>query len=178
MGVWKIYSLCSYSVSKHSTILSIDKINNVVDKCLFIIVQKIRKNGMRKKTDTRNLKSSVAFFFYFCCTLDFCASSTTGISIYSGTIYGKLVLNWNGGMKDLFFVRLHTSYFVSKPSCPLNKINNTYLGLKFEFLKSLFIVQRIRKNRMRKKAGTQNLKKMLRVTIMPNLPELDVHWVC
>ena len=108
MGIWRIYSSCSYSVSKHSTTLSIDKINNAVHKCLFIIVQRIRKNGMCKKTETRNLKDAVAFFFYFCCALKFCASSTTGISIYSGTITGKIVLNLNRSMKDLFFVRLHT----------------------------------------------------------------------
>ena len=63
---------------------------------------------MCKKTETRNLKDAVAFFFYFCCALKFCASSTTGISIYSGTITGKIVLNLNRSMKDLFFVRLHT----------------------------------------------------------------------
>ena len=109
MGVWRIYSSCSYSVSKHSTTLSIDKINNAVHKCLFIIVQRIRKNGMCKKTETRNLKRCCGLLFlFFCCTLNFCASSTTGISVYSGTITGKIVLSLDGSMKDLFFVRLHT----------------------------------------------------------------------
>ena len=50
----------------------------------------------------------MAFFFYFLLYLNFCASSTTGISIYSGTITGKIVLSLDGSMKDLFFVRLHT----------------------------------------------------------------------
>src|SRR5438046_517456 len=100
---------------------------------------------MCKKTETRNLKRCCGLLFlFFCCTLNFCASSTTGISIYSGTITWKIVLSLDGSMKDLFFVRLHTLIL-----CP-----NFW---------------------MRKKAGTQNLKKMLRVTIMPNLPELDVH---
>src|SRR5947207_838259 len=114
-------------------------------KCLFIIVQIIKEDEMRKKKETRNLRRFCGLlFFIFCCALKFCASSTTGISIYSGTITGKIVLNLNRSMKDLFFVRLHTLIL-----CP-----NFW---------------------MRKKAGTQNLKKMLRVTIMPNLPELDVH---
>ena len=65
--------------------------------------------------------------------MNFRASSTTGISIYSGTITGKIVLNLDGNMKDLFFVRLHTLIL-----CP------TFW--------------------MRKKAGAQNLKKMLRTT--------------
>ena len=86
----------------------------------------------------------MAHFFLILLSMYFCASSTTGISIYSGTITGKIVLSLDGSMKDLFFVRLHTLIL-----CP-----NFW---------------------MRKKAGTQNLKKMLRVTIMPNLPELDVH---
>src|SRR3989442_1766848 len=50
----------------------------------------------------------VVHFFLFLLSLNFCASSTTGISIYSGTITGKIVLNLNRSMKDLFFVRLHT----------------------------------------------------------------------
>ena len=76
--------------------------------------------------------------------MNFRASSTTGIFIYSGTITGKIVLSLDGSMKDLFFVRLHTLIL-----CP-------------NFLDA-------------QKGRAQNLKKMLRVTIVPNLPELDVH---
>ena len=63
---------------------------------------------MQKDRDTKLKKMLWPSFFIFCCTLNFCASSTTGISIYSGTITGKIVLNLNRSMKDLFFVRLHT----------------------------------------------------------------------
>ena len=91
--------------------------------------RRIRSTKRRTKYETKNMQADAQehtgnYIYFLCGSLLFnfvvneiCASSTTGISIYSGTITGKIVLGLDGSMKDLFFVRLHTLILCPNSGC-------------------------------------------------------------